>query len=128
MLSIGPKLKVIIVTRNAAFDFWIPSWGDGSAIVSSPYLIRSADLEHSGTLALRGDLNQTQGVAEVWADKNVKSVSFNGKEVRAVKTSYGSLKFELKTQTDLKVELPNLGTLEWVFIPLPHLDFRAKDN
>ena len=113
VLSIGSKLKVIILNRNVAFDFWTPSWEDGSAIIKSPYLIRSAALE-KGVLALKGDLNQTEVTAEVWADDNVKSVSFNGKKVNAKTTDYGSFKFSLKTSSNLKVKLPDLQKLDWV--------------
>jgi len=101
---------VIIVNRNAAFDFWVPN---DIAIVKSPYLIRSAEITKSGTLALRGDLDQTRAEVGVFVDDAVRTVSFNGRAAAVRKTSYGSLTFELRT-SDLRVALPNLARLDWV--------------
>jgi hypothetical protein len=114
VLSIGPNLKVVIVNRNTAFDFWTPECDGRNVIVKLPYLVRSASFEKGGVLALKGDLNQTRVDAEVWVDDDVKSVSFNGKKVATKKTEYGSLKFEVKTGTKLEVELPSLQKLDWV--------------
>ncbi|KAH8676554.1 putative beta-galactosidase A [Tricladium varicosporioides] len=123
VISIGLKLQVVIVNRNTAFDFWTPSWnsGNSSAIVKSPYLIRSADLSNAGVLMIRGDLNQTKVEVEVFADDDINSVSFNGKNVDVRRSGYGSLKFDM-TSSDLKVELPNLEKLDWKYIDgLPEL-------
>lgn len=61
-------------------------------------------------LALPGDVNQTQGKVEVFADDTMRTVSFNGLVVSTRKTSYGSLTFELCT-SELRVSLPDLTKL-----------------
>lgn len=113
VISVGNNLKVVVVNRNAAFDFWVPEWNLGAAIVRSPYLIRSAHRTDSGTLQLRGDLNQTSAEGEAFIDDNIRTLSFNGRQVPFQRTTYGSLKFQLRT-SKLEVSLPSLEKLNWV--------------
>jgi hypothetical protein len=113
VISVGEDLQVVVVNRNDAFDFWTPEWNGGAAIVRSPYLIRSAEVNPPGTLALRGDLNQTKVDAEIFADGKIHSLTFNGRAVSVEKTVYGSLKYQIRT-SNLKVSLPKLEGLDWV--------------
>ena len=113
VVSIGDNLQLVILDRNAAFDFWVPEWEGGAAIVKSPYLIRSAQSTNKGTLEIRGDLNQTKAEVEVFADDSIRSVTYNGKSVSVKKTAYGSLEFRLRT-SKLEVSLPSLQILKWV--------------
>jgi hypothetical protein len=122
VVQIGTRLQVIIVNRNAAFNFWVPEWDGGTAIVRSPYPSRSAEVSSKETLALRGDLKMTQAEVDVIADDDVKSVTFNGKPVWVQETAYGSLKFQVAT-SKLEVSLPNLEDLDWVSPHALRFDF-----
>ena len=113
VILIGNSLQVIIVNRNAAYNFWVPEVGKGTVIVQGPYLVRSAELTGNSTVALRGDLNKTKTDVELIADDSVTSVSFNGRIVPSQRTAYGSLKFTLSTG-DLAVNLPDIEQLQWV--------------
>ncbi|KAL3417481.1 glycosyl hydrolase family 35 [Phlyctema vagabunda] len=123
VVEIG-DIQVVIVNRNEAFDFWVPEWDGGAAIIDFPYLIRSAVLKDE-TLHLRGDLNTTKADAEVFAD--AARITFNGHPVSHTTTSYGSLKFKWKA--DLVVTLPSLEDLEWKYIDsLPEVQQGYNDS
>ncbi|KAF2461720.1 glycoside hydrolase superfamily [Lineolata rhizophorae] len=121
VVDVGETLHVIVVNRNDAFEFWIPEPERSPAIVKSPYLIRSA-VRTDATLALRGDLNQTQATIEVFAAPGVESATYNGRNVSLNKTAYGSLLFDVSTTSDLQLSLPSLQELDWKYINgLPEL-------
>ena len=112
VVLIGNTMQVIIVNTNAAYSFWVPEVDNGTVIVRGPYLIRSAKLTGNSTIALRGDLNQTQTEVELIMDDSVKFISFNGRMIASQRTVYGSLRFTL-TAGDLGTTLPDLEQLQW---------------
>ncbi|KAF8476249.1 hypothetical protein BDZ91DRAFT_758728 [Kalaharituber pfeilii] len=125
VISIGSELQVVIVNRHAAFDFWVL---DDAAIVKSLYLIRSAECTKSGTLALWGDLNQTQVEAELFADDDAHTLNANGQAISVRKTVYGSLRFKLRT-SKLRVSLPTLAKLDWKYVDgLPEVKAGYDDS
>lgn len=75
-------------------------------LVEGPYLVRSASVSGS-TLAIRGDSTDKTDV-EVFAPKGVKAITWNGKQVKSSKTSYGSLKATLAAPPAIK--LPSFGS------------------
>ena len=75
-------------------------------LVQGPYLVRGAGVSGS-KLALTGD-NTDKTVLEVFAPKNVKSVTWNGKTVHVERTAYGSLKGSVEAPKTIK--LPSFGS------------------
>ncbi|KAF2186586.1 glycoside hydrolase family 35 protein [Zopfia rhizophila CBS 207.26] len=127
VLEIGKNLKVIIVNRNTTFNFWVPEYDGGAAIVRAPYLFRSARLDF-GTLEIRGDLNVTEPEIEIWADSNVESVNYNSAEISAKWTFHGSIGFRRNVLGGLKVSLPDLSKLDWRYIDgLPEVKGNCSD-
>ena len=110
-VKITNDFQVLIMDRKAAYTTWVPEWNGGAAIVQGPYLIRSAKRTGQSTLALRGDLNQTQTDVEINADDDISSITFNGDVIPAQRTRSGSLKCKLISR-DLTMALPKLRQLE----------------
>jgi hypothetical protein len=77
--------------------------------VQGPYLVRSAQIMGS-TVALTGDIINSTAI-EVFAPNVVKSVSWNGRQLRVLKTSYGSLQATLPKPDSIR--LPDLNS--WKF-------------
>ncbi|ESK91113.1 glycoside hydrolase family 35 protein [Moniliophthora roreri MCA 2997] len=78
----------IIATTTSDLDPFANFWSFGtnqSILVGGPYLVRTASISDSGELALRGDLNVTEGAGDVMlsviAPKSVSSISWNGQSV-----------------------------------------------
>jgi beta-galactosidase len=101
---------VVLLDRQKAYTFWAPALTDNplvpegeSVLVSGPYLVRTARLSGS-TLTLRGD--SKGGTLEIFAPRQTKKVTWNGKAVEVTRTSYGSLKAILPKPPS--VELPTL--------------------
>lgn len=73
-----------------------------------PYLVRSASPDgHS--LSLKGDILANNTIIEVFASKEVRAVSWNGKGLRTQRTPYGSLKAGVASSTP-KITLPSLDS------------------
>lgn len=80
-------------------------------LVKGGYLIRSVDIK-SDTLQISGDLNSTTSL-EIIAPAAVKKVVFNGLNLSAKRTPYGTLLVHKNAKTPA-VTLPNLKALTWV--------------
>ena len=80
-VKIADNFHVLIMDRKAAYTTWVPEWNGGAAIVQGPYIIRSAERSANLTLALRGDLNQTQVDVEINTDDDIDSVTFNSRMI-----------------------------------------------
>ncbi|KAL1748893.1 glycoside hydrolase family 35 protein [Schizophyllum fasciatum] len=95
---------VLFADSRTAASFWAPTlagapddpfrnfWALGtneSVLVGGPYLVRGAALE-GGTLALRGDLNESAFLTVV-GPKGVAGVTWNGEPVDAVKDGVGDV-------------------------------------
>jgi len=105
-------VKVIVADKPAAYLFWAPNLSndpfapvDQSILVQGPYLVRSVASE-GGVLSLKGDIANTTAI-EVFASKNVKSLSWNGKKLHTKSTSYGSLKATIGAH-NTTIQLPSL--------------------
>ncbi|RDW76736.1 glycoside hydrolase family 35 protein [Aspergillus mulundensis] len=112
VLEIDNGVRVILLDRQTAYDFWAPALTDDplvpegeSVLVSGPYLVRSARLSGS-KLALRGD-SEGETTLEVFAPEKVKEVTWNGEAVKVTRTQYGSLKATIAEPPS--VELPDLS-------------------
>ncbi|CAE6442843.1 unnamed protein product [Rhizoctonia solani] len=112
-------------TGNGIYDL---SPRTGSVLVFGPYLVRNATLTGS-TLALVGDLASNSATElEVLAPSSVKTVTWNGKNIKFTKTSSGTLKVTLNTP-DLRPELPDLKSLEWKCTDsLPEVELGFDDS
>ena len=127
-IKITKDFQVVIMDRKVAYNTWVPEWAGGASIIEGPYLIRSAERTNSSTLALRGDLNQTQVDTEIYADDDVNSVTFNGRVVPTQRTAYGTLKCKLSSD-NLTLALPDLRQLDWRYIDgLPEASLEYDDS
>ncbi|PSN61181.1 putative beta-galactosidase B [Corynespora cassiicola Philippines] len=89
-------VKVVVVDKPTAYLYWAPNLSDDpfapvdqSILVHGPYLVRDVSQE-GDALALKGDISKATEI-EVFASKDIKSLSFNGKSIEAKRTPYGSL-------------------------------------
>jgi beta-galactosidase len=95
------NFRVLLVPHKLAYKFWAPTLtndpivpADKVLFVTGPYLVRSAEINKSAVL-ITGDIDANTEL-EIYAPSSVNTISWNGKEVKAQKTSYGSLKANLK--------------------------------
>lgn len=120
VLTFNNGLRVVLMDRTAAYKTWQPELSndphsplDQTVLVSGPYLVRTASREEN-TLALTGDWS-AETELEVFAPRECKKLTFNGKAVKTHKTKYGSLKGTLQaasvTVEDITSSLPSLT--EW---------------
>ncbi|PWY89958.1 putative beta-galactosidase B [Aspergillus heteromorphus CBS 117.55] len=108
VVQLDGRIRVVILDRTAAYEFWAPALTEDplvpeteAVLVQGPYLVRSASVE-SSTLELKGDsVNET--ALEIFAPKTVNSVTWNGKQVKTSKTSYGSLKASIAAPASIKL-------------------------
>lgn len=90
-------VKIVVADKPTAYLFWAPNLSqdpsapvDQSILVQGPYLVRSVS-KQGNVVDLKGDISRATTI-EVFASKNVKSLSWNGKKLQTKSTSYGSLK------------------------------------
>ncbi|KAI5790579.1 beta-galactosidase A [Peziza echinospora] len=133
IIAIGDDILVHFVDKNQAFEYWSVNLIDNgnaystkaAVLVKGPYLVRSAEITPGpgGVLDLRGDLNVTTEF-EVIAPPEVKSITWNGQTLLAVKRSTtnaftGTLEFKKP-----EVKIPVLKDLEWKYID----SFAEREN
>ncbi|RAH41947.1 glycoside hydrolase family 35 protein [Aspergillus brunneoviolaceus CBS 621.78] len=100
VLKIDDKLRVVLLDRTAAYLFWAPTLTENplapaneTVLIQGPYLVRSVK-EDGNTLEIKGDaVNATE--IEVFASKKVKSLTWNGKQIKSTKSAHGSLRASL---------------------------------
>ncbi|KAI9044003.1 glycoside hydrolase family 35 protein [Aspergillus affinis] len=113
VLQLDDDVRVVVLDRSSAYHFWAPTLTDDPiapedelVLVEGPYLVRAASVSGS-TLALRGDSTDKTNL-EVFAPKDVKAITWNGKQVKSSETPYGSLKATLAAPPSIK--LPSFGS------------------
>ncbi|RAL05492.1 glycoside hydrolase family 35 protein [Aspergillus ibericus CBS 121593] len=97
IVQLDDEIRVVLLDRTAAYNFWAPALTEDplvpeneAVLIQGPYLVRSVNLKTS-TLEIKGDsVNETS--LEVFAPKEVKAITWNGKQLKTSQTSYGSLK------------------------------------
>ncbi|GKZ78027.1 hypothetical protein AnigIFM56816_001151 [Aspergillus niger] len=108
VVQIDNDIRVVLLDRTAAYKFWAPALTedplvpeDEAVLIQGPYLVRSASLEKS-TLAIKGDsINET--AVEIFAPENVKTITWNGKQLKTSKSSYGSLKATIAAPASIQL-------------------------
>ncbi|CAL5867040.1 uncharacterized protein PFLUO_LOCUS1252 [Penicillium psychrofluorescens] len=113
VVELDNEVRVVLLDRTHAYRFWAPALTNDplvpeteSVLIQGPHLVRGAKLSGS-TLAVTGDaINAT--VLEVFAPKNVKTITWNGKMLHTQRTEYGSLKG--MPAAPASVKLPSFGT------------------
>ncbi|KAJ1308106.1 hypothetical protein OPQ81_002169 [Rhizoctonia solani] len=109
---LAPRIWQPRTTATSGNGIYDLSPRTGSILVFGPYLVRNATLTGS-TLALVGDLaSNATSELEVLASSSVKTITWNGENVKFSKTSSGTLKTTFNTP-DLKPIFPDLKSLEW---------------
>ncbi|KAJ5712093.1 hypothetical protein N7488_006249 [Penicillium malachiteum] len=110
-------IRVVILDRTYAYTFWAPALTtnpfvpeDESVLVSGPYLVRGAS-QSGSKLALTGDIVNTTTLVEVFAEEKVKTLTWNGNNVKTTRTAYGSLKGYVSAPK--AIELPALTSWKY---------------
>ncbi|KAF9452019.1 glycoside hydrolase family 35 protein [Macrolepiota fuliginosa MF-IS2] len=121
VVQIGPKLKVFILDRSTAYQYWVlhpPTVGsfasfgtENPIIVKGGYLLRTASVS-DGNLAITGDLNDTATFEIIAPAASSRTVSFNSEKLNTKKTSYGTLTASRNAHLP-DVDLPKLNSLTW---------------
>ena len=131
-------LMVYVLDRNSAYNYWVlnlPGAGSppsnystaSSVIVKAGYLLRSANVQGS-TLQLAGDVNATTAFEVIGAPSNVKSVSFNGKDINCQVNKVGALAGTVNYSSP-KLNIPALSSLQWKYVDsLPELSSTYDDS
>ncbi|KAF2823181.1 hypothetical protein CC86DRAFT_355578 [Ophiobolus disseminans] len=83
---------------------------DQHIFVLGPYLVRSAGVS-GDTITIVGD-NALATTIEVYAGTGVDRVIWNGQQLAATKTSYGSLVAQISGAEGRKIDLPALSTFK----------------
>lgn len=96
-------------------------------LVSGPYLVRNASVEH-GTLSLWGDLNTTTAIT-VLATTAITSINWNGAAIHGLqKTSWGALTGRLAGPRTTW-SLPDLTKSTWRYAnSLPEIEASFNDS
>ncbi|KAJ7232006.1 glycoside hydrolase superfamily [Mycena rebaudengoi] len=94
------NFRVLLLSRTLAYKFWAPTLTNNPIVsandvvfVTGPYLVRTIAY-HGSTAVITGDISNST-ILEVWAPSNIHAISWNGKDVKAQRTSYGTLKATL---------------------------------
>ncbi|CEL09587.1 hypothetical protein ASPCAL12722 [Aspergillus calidoustus] len=120
-------LKVLLLDRNSAYNYWVPQLGSettipysteksvaASVIVKAGYLVRNAYVK-GRDLHLTADFNSTTPVEVIGAPRTAKNLFINGKKAHYSVNKNGIWATEVPySPPDL--ELPNLETLKWRYI------------
>ncbi|URZ09288.1 beta-galactosidase [Clostridium felsineum] len=101
LIKDGNKELMLILTSNkTAETFWLQDTKEGKVLVKGPYLLRSASVRNKSLLELQGDVDKETTV-EVLSPVN--RISWNGEEVKAEKTPYGTYTFSLGSPQEVTV-------------------------
>jgi hypothetical protein len=132
-----------IIDRNSAYNYWVidlpsddifgnytnPSHLTSAPIVRTDYLLRTVEISND-CIHLTGDLNATSTVEVIGGPENVKSLTFNGKDLDFKKGSTGcnavtaTANFEKPT-----FSVPDLTTAPWkVLDTLPEIKTSYDDS
>ena len=94
------NFRVILLSRTLAYRLWAPTLTKNPIVaateiglVTGPYLVRTLAYE-GHTAVVTGDIDRATTL-EVWAPSNVNAIRWNGKQVKAQKTSYGTIQAKL---------------------------------
>ncbi|KAF1926705.1 glycoside hydrolase family 35 protein [Didymella exigua CBS 183.55] len=140
VVRVGPNLYIVIVSRNEAYNYWtVSTLPAGSAyshdytsssdlIVHAGYLVRSASVSN-GRIDLTGDINTTTTIEVIGgAHENVKSLSWNGKDLNTKLDRNGFLSGSVSFSVP-NIKLPDLNDLTWKSIDaLPELQPDYDDS
>ncbi|KAF2197877.1 hypothetical protein GQ43DRAFT_443847 [Delitschia confertaspora ATCC 74209] len=132
VIQFNNGVKVVVADKAAAYNIWAPNLTNDplapineSVIVSGPYLVRGISSPDRYTLALTGDSKVATSI-EVWASRGVKRLTWNGKTLIAVRTTYGSLIARVPGPSK-KISLPRLSNWK-VADSLPEANPSYNDN
>ncbi|ORY13614.1 glycoside hydrolase superfamily [Clohesyomyces aquaticus] len=115
VMTFDNGLKVVMADKSTAYQFWAPNLSDDPfapvdqsiVLVQGPYLVRGVECDGK-VLAITGDAANLTAI-EVFASKRVKTLSWNGMELRTTRTSYGSLTAQIPAIKDT-IKLPKLDS------------------
>lgn len=107
---------VYLLERETAWNFWAPPkvdtpivHADEHIFILGPYLVRSASVSDQ-VLHISGD-NDVATTLEAYVGEDIESITWNGLQMAAKKTEYGSITAEIPGAEDRAIKLPPLE--EW---------------
>ena len=114
VLKFDNNVQVVVADKPTAYLFWAPNLSndpfspvDKSILVQGPYLVRDVTVDGSALL-LTGDVSKDT-VVEVFAPVDFTSLTWNGKDVSATRTAYGTLKASIASFSG-NISLPSLNS------------------
>ncbi|KAL4914908.1 putative beta-galactosidase A [Aspergillus aurantiobrunneus] len=126
IVQIG-DLKVFLLDRNSAYNYWVPQLGTetsipystekavaASVIVKAGYLVRTAFLK-GRNLHITADFNYTTPVEVIGAPERARNLFINGKKAKHAVDKNGIWTTEVKYSPP-KITLPSLESLDWKFL------------
>lgn len=132
IVSLGDNVKVHIVDRNSAYNYWVVDTGPTSStsapIVKAGYLIRNGTTQQ-GAMHLVGDLNATTAIEIIGgAPDSLKKLTFNGKQLNFT-TSRSGVVLATAEYTRPNYTVPDLSTAQWkVLDTLPEIKADYDDS
>ena len=108
-----PPLLLLIAGESVAQTFWRQDTANGAALERGSSLIRTA-ASKGATLQLTGD-TAVETELEVWAQPNIRSVTWNGAALSTSKTESGSLISTRALPGPASITLPDLSQMAWRF-------------
>ncbi|KAL4970537.1 glycoside hydrolase family 35 protein [Aspergillus stella-maris] len=126
IVQIG-DLKVLLLDRNSAYNYWVPQLGTESSIpysteetvaasiiVKAGYLVRTAFVK-GHDLHLTADFNATTPIGVIGAPKSATSLFINGKQAKYSVDKNGIWKTEVEYSPP-EISLPSLEDLDWKYL------------
>ncbi|KAL2869373.1 glycoside hydrolase family 35 protein [Aspergillus lucknowensis] len=126
IIQIG-DLKVLLLDRNSAYNYWVPQLGTettipfstdkavaASIIVKAGYLVRTAFLKDHN-LHITADFNATTPVEVIGAPRTAKNLFINGEKAHHTVDRNGIWTTEVKYSPP-EIALPDLENLDWVYL------------
>ncbi|RYP74313.1 hypothetical protein DL770_007623 [Monosporascus sp. CRB-9-2] len=104
IVTLGDGSKVVLLDRSAAYLFWSPNLSD-DPMAPANSSVRSAAID-GRTLHLTGDVANSTAIS-VFAPKSVRTITWNGKNLKIASHKDGVVTAEIKAAPSFK--LPRLG-------------------
>ncbi|KAL2823374.1 putative beta-galactosidase A [Aspergillus cavernicola] len=126
IIQVG-DLKIILLDRNSAYNYWVPQLGTensipystekaaaASIIVKAGYLVRNAFVK-GRNLHLTADFNATTPIEVIGAPGTANALFINGKKARYSVDKNGIWTTEV-TYSPPKITIPSLQDLNWKYL------------
>ena len=134
IIQFSNGLAVHVVDRSTAYNYWVinPQGYENKGLpivyMASGYLVRDVTVSGS-SVKIIGDLNATSPIEVIGMPSSVKSISFNGQNLKTVKDTKTGILSATATYIAPQVSLPDLSKSSWKYIDgLPEIQNSYDDS